>query len=290
MKPRRRHKTPSPRVEARHPREPERLQKFLAGRGVGSRREIEQWILAGRISVNREPATLGQKVTGLERISLDGRELDTKEPGSFPQRVLLYHKPEGEIVSRSDPQSRATVFENLPSLGDARWIAVGRLDLNSQGLLLLTTDGELAHRLTHPRYGIEREYAVRVLGQVMPEALARLQKGIELEDGVGRFEKVELVGGEGANRWYQVSLLEGRNREVRRLWEAVGNRVSRLIRVRYGCISLPREVRPGRYREIEGELLKRLYDLVGLQSRDEPAPRQPRAKKGRFKPNRKPSP
>lgn len=262
------------------------MQKFLAGRGVGSRREIEQWIVAGRITVERKTATLGQRVTGRERISLDGRELDTREQGPSPQRVLLYHKPEGEIVSRHDPQSRSTVFENLPALEDARWIAVGRLDLNSQGLLLLTTDGELAHRLTHPRYEIVREYAVRVLGEVAPEGLARLKKGIELEDGVGRFEKIELVGGEGANRWYQVSLLEGRNREVRRLWEAIGNRVSRLIRVRYGCIPLPREVRPGRFREIEGLLLQQLYDLVRLRLRKEASPRTSGAEKRPFKPNR----
>jgi 23S rRNA pseudouridine2605 synthase len=254
---------------------------------VGSRREIEKWVLEGRITVDRKPASIGQKITGDERIDLDGRTLETKDRTDPRCRVILYHKPEGEVVSRSDPRFRSTVFDRLPALREARWIAVGRLDVNSQGLLLLTTDGQLAYRLTHPSYAIEREYAVRVLGKVDAEGLARLRKGVDLDDGPAKFEHVEIVGGDGANRWYQVSLREGRNREVRRLWEAIGVRVSRLIRVRYACITLPREVRSGKFHEIRGELRKQLYELVRLTPPEETPTKRPAVTKGRGKPTGK---
>jgi 23S rRNA pseudouridine2605 synthase len=222
----------------------ERLQKVLAAAGLGSRREIESWIEAGRVTVGGRVAKLGDRATG-EAIAVDGRpvELAALQPG----RVLIYNKPEGELVTRSDPEGRTTVFSKLPP---GRWIAVGRLDLNSAGLLLFTDDGELANRLMHPRYGIEREYQVRVQG---PVDLERLRRGVHLEDGEAAFERIEPVdprASTSANRWYRVMLKEGRNREVRRMFEAVGARVSRLIRIRYGPIELPRDLAPGMWREV----------------------------------------
>ena len=222
----------------------ERLQKVLAAAGLGSRREIESWIEAGRVTVGGRVAKLGDRATG-EAITVDGRPVDLAGPR--PGRVLLYNKPEGELVTRSDPEGRATVFAKLPP---GRWIAVGRLDLNSAGLLLFTDDGELANRLMHPRYGIEREYQVRVQG---PVDLERLRRGVHLEDGEAAFERIEPVdprASSSANRWYRVMLKEGRNREVRRIFEAVGARVSRLIRIRYGPIELPRDLAPGMWREM----------------------------------------
>ena len=222
----------------------------MAAAGLGSRREIEGWIRAGRLKVNGRPAELGQRTHPADRIELDGRAIVLEESARSP-RVLLYHKPEGELVTRADPEGRPTVFTRLPPMTGAKWIAVGRLDINTSGLLLFTDSGELANRLMHPRYGIEREYLVRVLGALNPQELARLRAGIELEDGMGRFERLEPSGAvEGANRWYRVMLREGRNREVRRLFEALGRRVSRLRRVRYGPVGLPGDLAPGKWIEL----------------------------------------
>lgn len=230
-------------------REPERLQKVLAEIGVASRREIEELVLAGRISVNGLPATLGQKVGPGDRIKLNGKLIPLKFVERTP-RVLIYHKPEGEIVSREDPEGRPTVFERLPILKKGRWIAVGRLDFNTSGLLLFTSDGELANKLMHPRYELEREYAVRLLGQLTDEQMTQLTQGVELEDGPARFSSIKDAGGEGANHWYRVTLSEGRNREVRRMFELIGLTVSRLMRVRYGPVELPPRLKRGMWMEM----------------------------------------
>ena len=249
----------------------EKLQKVLAHAGAGSRREMERWIDQGRVTIDGRPARLGERVRPGQRVHLDGRPLPARALAPRA-RVLLYHKPEGEITTRHDPENRRTVFERLPPLRHGRWIAVGRLDINSSGLLIFTTDGALAHRLTHPSAQIEREYAVRVLGEVPAEALARLTDEVMLEDGPARFERVSEAGGTGANRWYHVVIREGRNREVRRIWEAAGARVSRLMRVRYGPVSLPRRLRAGQSAELEGEERAALYRAVGLPAPGRPTP------------------
>jgi 23S rRNA pseudouridine2605 synthase len=231
----------------------ERLQKLLAAAGLGSRREIEGWIAAGRIRVNGAPAKLGDRAGPADEVELDGKRIELRAAAGRP-RVLLYHKPEGEMVTRSDPGGRPTVFERLPAIAGGKWVAVGRLDINTAGLLLLTDSGELANRLMHPRYEVEREYAVRVLGELTEEDRRRLLSGVRLEDGTARFDRLEPSGAaEGANRWYRVVLREGRNREVRRLFQAVGRKVSRLLRVRYGEVSLPRDLRPGRWLELDAQ-------------------------------------
>jgi 23S rRNA pseudouridine2605 synthase len=242
----------------------EKLQKVLARAGLGSRREIEDWIRAGRITVNGETAPIGARVDADARIRLDGRPVVLGPQWQAKRRVLAYHKPEGEVTTRHDPEGRPTVFDQLPKLRQGRWIAVGRLDINSTGLLLLTTDGELAHRLMHPSAEIEREYAVRVRGEVTPEILRRLSEGIPLEEGQARFDAILEAGGQGTNRWYHVILREGRNREVRRLWESQGLRVSRLIRVRFGPITLPRRLRPGRWEELAAPGIDALLAAAGL--------------------------
>jgi 23S rRNA pseudouridine2605 synthase len=242
---------PSPKPPTSPP-QAERLQKLLAAAGHGSRREIEGWIAAGRLKLNGAVAKLGDRAAPGDMIELDGAALALKAAGGRP-RVLLYHKPDGEMVTRSDPQGRPTVFERLPPIPGGKWVAVGRLDINTAGLLLLTDSGELANQLMHPRYEVEREYAVRVLGALSPDNRAKLLSGVRLDDGIGRFDRLEPSGGaEGANRWYRVVLREGRNREVRRLFEAVGCKVSRLLRVRYGPVELPRELRPGNWIELDG--------------------------------------
>lgn len=227
------------------------MHKALADAGQGSRREIEDWIAEGRVSVNGEPAHVGQRIGPDDKVRLNGRLVQMKTGGNRVPRVLLYHKPEGEIVSRDDPEGRPSVFEKLPRIHNGRWIAIGRLDFNSCGLMLFTSSGELANQLMHPRYGLEREYAVRVLGQPTQEALLQLQQGVQLEDGLARFNRFEEAGGEGANHWYNVTLSEGRNREVRRMFDAVGLTVSRLMRVRYGPVSLPAGLKRGQCRELE---------------------------------------
>jgi 23S rRNA pseudouridine2605 synthase len=237
------------------------LQKALADAGHGSRREIEAWIAEGRVNVNGEPAHIGQRVTSSDKVKLNGRLIYLKDAARLP-RVLIYHKPEGEIVSRDDPEGRPSVFEKLPRIRGSRWIAVGRLDFNSCGLLLVTDSGELANRLMHPRYELEREYAVRVMGEVSQESLYLLQAGIELEDGVARFIHISPAGGEGANHWYHVVLNEGKNREVRRMFEAVGVMVSRLMRVRYGPVGLPPQLKRGQYRELEDAEVKVLMNVL----------------------------
>jgi 23S rRNA pseudouridine2605 synthase len=249
----------NPRLPPSSPKPPtsppqaERLQKLLAAAGYGSRRQIEAWIAAGRVSLNGAPARLGDRAGTGDRIELDGKPLALKAAGARP-RVLLYHKPDGEMVTRSDPEGRPTVFQRLPPIPGGKWVAVGRLDINTAGLLLVTDSGELANRLMHPRYEVEREYAVRVLGALSPENRTKLLSGVRLDDGIGRFDKLEPSGAaEGANRWYRVVLREGRNREVRRLFEAVGCKVSRLLRVRYGPVELPRDLRPGNWIELDGK-------------------------------------
>ena len=239
----------------------EKLQKVLARAGVNSRRQCEELISEGRVRVNGLVAKLGDRVTEADKISVDEYNLPKHALEHKKSRVLLYHKPEGEICSRSDPQNRPTVFDHLPVLSKGRWVAIGRLDLNTAGLLLFTTDGELANQLMHPSGEIEREYAVRVFGDVTEQIIKNLKRGVELEDGIASFKDIEFKGGEGRNSWYHVVICEGRNREVRRLWESQdGVKVSRLIRVRFGDIILPPLLRPGKWTEMEHpevETLKR---------------------------------
>lgn len=242
----------------------EKLQKHLAALGYASRREIERWIEAGRISVNGEPAQLGMRVSGRDVILIDGKPIRKQSAVQQQTRVLMYHKPVGEICSRADPEGRRSVYDNLPRIPNSRWIAIGRLDFNTSGLLLFTNNGELANRLMHPRHEIEREYAVRVLGEVSPEQLKRLQEGVLLDDGMAKFVTLMDAGGTGANHWYHVSLKEGRNREVRRLWEAIGVQVSRLHRIRYGPVQLPRALKVGRHQELDQATTDLLLQAVGL--------------------------
>ncbi|MFD2110632.1 23S rRNA pseudouridine(2605) synthase RluB [Thiorhodococcus fuscus] len=254
--------------------EPVRLQKLLAEAGLGSRREIDAWIAEGRVRVNGDLAKLGDRATSSDRIRVDGRDVRLQRKRESLQQVIAYHKPEGELVTRRDPEERPTVFKRLPRPKDGRWIAVGRLDINTSGLILFTTDGELANRLMHPSSEIEREYAVRILGEVSPETLTRLAEGIELEDGPAKLDSVVERGGSGANRWFHVVLREGRNREVRRLWEAAGCTVSRLIRVRYGNIELGRRLFPGNWRPLTDEERAVLMAQAGM-SAPQPAGRKP---------------
>ncbi len=240
----------------------ERLQKVLARTGdYGSRREIERQISEGLILVNGKPARLGERVTEDDVIQIKGRRFKPLLRNAPSSRVLLYHKPEGQICSRRDPKGRPTIFDALPPLRQGRWVAVGRLDINTSGLILLTTDGELAHRLMHPSSNIEREYAVRVHGPVNTDVLTHLQRGIRLHDGMANFESVQPRGGGNTNQWYHVVLTEGRQREVRRLWESQGVEVSRLIRVRYGPILLPRGLRRGKCLELPAEDVETLRSL-----------------------------
>ncbi|MBS0380784.1 MAG: rRNA pseudouridine synthase [Proteobacteria bacterium] len=245
-----------------------RLQKLLAGAGLGSRRLVEDWIRAGRITVNGRTATLGDRAGPGDRVCLDGRALELAEPGAPAREVLLYYKPLGEVTTRSDPEHRPTVFERLPAPAAGRWINVGRLDVNTSGILLLTTDGELAHRLMHPSSEVPREYLVRLRGRPGPEVLARVLKGVTLEDGPARFDAVSPAEGEGdgpdlSHSTYKVVLHEGRNREVRRLWSAAGFEVSRLLRIRYGPIGLPRDLKPGQSRLLGPDRVAELAAAAG---------------------------
>lgn len=235
----------------------ERLQKWLAGKGLGSRREIERWIADGRISVDDKVVELGAKVEGTEKICVDGRPVRVSQR-EVKARTIIYHKPPGEICTRNDPQGRKTIFKSLPRVIGARWISVGRLDFQTSGLLILTTDGELANQLMHPSSELQREYVVRAWGELSDEQLAELRNGVELEDGKARFDSIELSTGEGANKSYLVTVSEGRNRIVRRLFESVGCRVNRLMRVRYGPVSLPRDLRIGKHRELDESEIKLL--------------------------------
>lgn len=248
----------------------DKLQKVLANAGVGSRREMERWIEAGRISVNGKLATLGDRVEPADKIRVDGNALNT--PNDAPAcRVLMYNKPEGELCSRKDPEGRATVFDRLPAIKNGRWIAVGRLDINTSGLLLFTNDGELANRLMHPSHEVEREYAVRVFGEVEDKMLKRLTKGVQLEDGEAKFTNIVKRPGdeESTNTWFNVSLSEGRNREVRRLWESQGVQVSRLMRVRYGTLELQKRLPQGGWVELGLPDLNTLRESVQLPAETE---------------------
>ncbi|WP_454675822.1 pseudouridine synthase [Achromobacter pestifer] len=245
-----------------------KLHKVLADAGVGSRREMEELIVAGRVSVNGEPAHIGQRVAPNDQVRVNGKPImrvNTKKP----PRVILYHKPAGEIVSHDDPGGRASVFARLPKLRTGKWLSVGRLDLNTEGLLIFTTSGDMANRIMHPRYGTEREYAVRVLGEMDEAQRQSLVDGIELEDGLAAFGALDYLGGDGSNRWYRVTLQEGRNREVRRMFEAVGVTVSRLIRTRFGDVVLPRTLRRGRWEELDGSLVTALMVQLGLLREDD---------------------
>lgn len=241
----------------------QKLQKMLAAAGLGSRRDMEAWIEAGRVSVNGVTATLGRRVSPGDRVLVDGRPVKLNFEMELP-RVLIYHKREGEIVSRDDPEARATVFDELPRVRNGKWIAIGRLDFNTEGLLIFTTSGELANRLMHPSFEVEREYSVRIMGELSQEQMRSMTAGIELEDGPAHFERIAEQGGEGTNRWYQVIIKEGRNREVRRMFEAMGMMVSRLIRVRFGMINLPPRVKRGQMLELEPEQVVGLLKWVGL--------------------------
>ncbi|OGT34937.1 MAG: 23S rRNA pseudouridylate synthase B [Gammaproteobacteria bacterium RIFCSPHIGHO2_12_FULL_37_14] len=240
----------------------EKIQKILAHAGIASRRQIEVWIQAGRISVNGKIATLGDRMTYHDKVCVDGREIKLIKSHQQKSRVLLYYKPEGELCTRHDPEGRPTIFERLPLMRNSRWICVGRLDFNTSGLLLITNDGTLANRLMHPSSQIEREYAVRVRGEVTPETITKLKKGIKLEDGIGHFNQITDAGGSGANRWYHVIVTEGRNRLVRRLWENLGFTISRLIRIRFGPIYLPAGLRRGQYVELSDEEIQLLPSVI----------------------------
>ncbi|MBU1310386.1 MAG: 23S rRNA pseudouridine(2605) synthase RluB, partial [Gammaproteobacteria bacterium] len=258
----------------------EKLQKVLARAGLGSRREMEDWISGGRVTVDGKPATLGDRISPNQQVRVDGHPVQIASEEQQICRVLAYHKPEGEICSRTDPEGRPTVFSRLPTIKGARWIAIGRLDINTSGLLLFTTDGELANRLMHPKFEVEREYAVRVFGEINDAMIQRLRTGVELEDGKANFKKIKALPGEGINRWFHVVLTEGRNREVRRMWESQGAVVSRLIRVRYGDLLLPKHLPAGGYAEYPLDEVNYLRKLVSLapevatlvkpEDRDEP--------------------
>jgi 23S rRNA pseudouridine2605 synthase len=256
------------------PEESQKLHKVLAQAGVGSRRLMEDWIRVGRVTVNGVAATIGARVGSHDRVTVDGRPLQLAAEKTV--RVLLYHKPDGEIVTRDDPGGRETVFSNLPRLRGAKWISVGRLDVNTSGLLIFTTSGELANRMMHPKFDVEREYAARVFGQLMPEQVRSLQDGVELEDGFAHCEQFSDAGGEGSNHWYRLVVKEGRNRLVRRLFEKLGYTVSRLIRVRFGVIELPSQLRRGQSVELSAPELARLTDWLSQPVRPA-APASPRS-------------
>lgn len=244
----------------------EKLQKVLARVGLGSRREIEQWIVAGRLKVNRVLAILGDRVGLEDKVELDGRPVRLQGSEDIPQKVIIYHKPAGEVCSRHDPEGRPSVFDAFPKMRGKRWILIGRLDFNTSGLLLATTDGELANRLMHPSSEIEREYAVRVVGRMDSHIAERLKRGVKLEDGLARFDDIRDAGGEGVNHWYHVILREGRNREVRRLFESQNLKVSRLIRVRFGAVTLPRYLRIAQCKEMDKKEVSELLASVGLKT------------------------
>lgn len=244
----------------------ERIQKVLARAGYGSRRQLEVLIKEGKVSVNGSIAKLGDQVDIGDSLRLDDKPLSAKRLWQKPQQVLLYNKPVGEVCTRKDPEGRRTIFQSLPTPEEGRWVSVGRLDINTSGLIILTTDGELANRLMHPSNEMDREYAVRVLGAVGPEIMQNLRDGVELEDGKAKFNDIQEAGGEGANHWYHVVIQEGRNREVRRLWESQGVQVSRLMRVRYGPIIIPSQLKMGRWMMLEGDDVAALYEEVDLKA------------------------
>lgn len=238
---------------------PERLQKVLAQLGVASRRKVEEWIREGRISINGAKAQLGDKVTLNDKIKVDNKLVSLNPLKSFKTRVLLYHKPVGEICAQTDPEGRPTIYENLPKLNKSKWISIGRLDFNTSGLLILTNDGQLANNYMHPKFELEREYAVRVLGEVSNEKLTALLQGVTLEDGPAHFKSIQVKGGTGRNQWYYVVVTEGRNRIVRRLFESQNIAVNRLVRVGFDKIALPEDLKPGRFVELSEKEIRRIY-------------------------------
>jgi 23S rRNA pseudouridine2605 synthase len=269
---------PAKRVLSAQPESP-KLHKVLAQAGMGSRLEMERLIMEGRISVNNEPAHIGQRIQFGDQVKVNGKPIRFRiEPP--PARVIAYHKPVGEVVTHDDPQNRPTVFRRLPKLAQGKWQSVGRLDLNTEGLLLFTSSGELANKLMHPRFGLEREYAVRVLGALSKEEKQRLLDGVQLDDGPAQFSSIEEGGGEGSNCWYRVTISEGRNREVRRMLEAVGHAVSRLIRIRYGAMVLPRGLKRGAWMELDEGDIRALMQAVG-QRLEQGGASQPGARAGR---------
>ena len=243
----------------------EKLQKIIANAGLASRREAERWIQDGRVSVNGSIAELGDRATSKDKIRVDGKVLQVTAKDDFQRRMLAYHKPEGEICSRKDPEGRPSVFDNLPTIKGGRWIAVGRLDINTSGLIFFTNDGEMANLLMHPSNQVLRKYASRVRGEVTEDVIKKLKHGVKLEDGVAKFEMIHDAGGEGSNHWYHVSIREGKNREVRRIWEAEEIQVSRLHRIQYGPYELPRSLKRGRWHELDSKELAQFEELVGLK-------------------------
>jgi 23S rRNA pseudouridine2605 synthase len=240
-----------------------KLQKVLADAGVGSRREMEELILAGRVSVNGEPAHIGQRVKFADQVKVNGKVLQRKD-NSRPPRIVLYHKPAGEIVSHDDPGKRPRVFDVLPKVKNGKWLSIGRLDLNSEGLLIFTNSGDIVNRISHPRYGLEREYAVRFLGEMTEEQRNQLLAGVTLEDGPAKFSEISQPDGQGANKWVRVTIAEGRHREVRRMFEAVGLTVSRLIRIRFGGFVLPPRLRRGRWEELDPDVCRGVAIELGV--------------------------
>lgn len=260
----------------------QRIQKLLAHNGIGSRREIDRYLQEGRIKVNGKLAKPGDQLSGGEKVTLDDKPVRLSRHEIKP-KLLMYHKPVGLVCTRSDPEGRPDVYGQLPKLQQGRWIGIGRLDINTSGLLLFTNHGELANRLMHPSFELEREYAARVRGQVTEDALKHLVDGVELEDGPARFDSITDAGGQGVNHWYHVVLREGRNREVRRLWESVGVEVSRLVRVRYHEFTLPKWLKPGKSRFLEDTTVKRLFDSLQIDYEHKVIQHDPKRSHGRRK-------
>lgn len=265
----------------------EKLQKVLARAGLGSRREMESVIEAGRVRVNGQPATLGDRVTATDKITLDGKPVHSGSGNSQRLRVLLYNKPEGQICSRSDPEGRPTVYDHLPRIRPGRWISVGRLDFNTSGALLFTNDGDFAHKLMHPSSVIDREYLVRVYGEVSEDTQQKLLEGVLLEDGVARFTDIVERETDGSSRWFYCCVMEGRNREVRRLWESQGLKVNRLKRVRFGNIFIPSHVRSGQWIELTPKEIGELAETAGFPLPDNIGAPLPSEKKAAARHQRK---